>query len=443
MSVGNEVETAGGAGPGSPVTTVEGARLAFVTACAALLAAIGAFALHAPGRAASMQLSGHELRPARGIHTETRTMHRRSTTRPSSAHAARAGRPAMLAASVAMGISGACAAGDSAGGRFADFSQGRATVGVGGTSTYSAEHGYTIECRIWMDAATETAEARLPDSIMFQHMGGVDHKWLGLNSGRVTGLAAGSCRSWFKEDWIETEEALPTGRWVHLAFVIEDGIDRMYVDGILGSVTPDACENRINGAPMRLGASVMSDYNLNLRSFGGKLDWIRVSSTARYSGSSFAVPRESELVADAFTDLLVTFNGAGADDAFIDRSGRNLALSAGTGIADAVAPVIVPDCNDDGADDRLGIQDGSIPDSNGDGIPDRCQCGALPALPACCAGDVNLDGIVDGADLGLLLSLWAAPASTEPARTCDLDADGVISGADLGLMVSRWGTCGG
>ena len=47
--------------------------------------------------------------------------------------------------------------------------------------------------------------------------------------------------------------------------------------------------------------------------------------------------------------------------------------------------------------------------------------------------DVNDDGIVDGADLGLLLSAWGLPGPT------DLNGDGRTDGADLGLMLSNWG----
>lgn len=74
--------------------------------------------------------------------------------------------------------------------------------------------------------------------------------------------------------------------------------------------------------------------------------------------------------------------------------------------------------------------------------------GALPILPGLedaakltvvlqsdCVGDLNGDGIVNGADLGKLLSLWGGPGAG------DLNVDGVVNGADLGLMLSSWGPC--
>lgn len=49
------------------------------------------------------------------------------------------------------------------------------------------------------------------------------------------------------------------------------------------------------------------------------------------------------------------------------------------------------------------------------------------------AADINGDGTVDGADLGLVLSQWGWPG------TADLDGSGVVNGADLGLLLASWG----
>ena len=48
-------------------------------------------------------------------------------------------------------------------------------------------------------------------------------------------------------------------------------------------------------------------------------------------------------------------------------------------------------------------------------------------------GDLNGDGEVDGADVGLLLALFG---SDDPSA--DLNADGVVNGADMGLMLANW-----
>jgi hypothetical protein len=51
------------------------------------------------------------------------------------------------------------------------------------------------------------------------------------------------------------------------------------------------------------------------------------------------------------------------------------------------------------------------------------------------AGDLDGDGDVDGAELGLLLGSWG------PCSGCaaDLDGDGHVDGADLGLLLGAWG----
>ena len=47
-------------------------------------------------------------------------------------------------------------------------------------------------------------------------------------------------------------------------------------------------------------------------------------------------------------------------------------------------------------------------------------------------GDLNGDGVVNGADLGLLLAQWGGPGSA------DFSGDGVVNGGDLGLLLSYW-----
>ena len=53
-----------------------------------------------------------------------------------------------------------------------------------------------------------------------------------------------------------------------------------------------------------------------------------------------------------------------------------------------------------------------------------------------CLGDLTGDGQVNGADLGMLLSLFG---SKNPDG--DLNGDGLINGADLGLLLSAFGSC--
>jgi hypothetical protein len=59
------------------------------------------------------------------------------------------------------------------------------------------------------------------------------------------------------------------------------------------------------------------------------------------------------------------------------------------------------------------------------------SCGACPPSP-----DLNRDGVVNGADLGLLLSAWGVMGNDVVG---DLNGDGVVDGADLGALISAWG----
>jgi hypothetical protein len=61
-------------------------------------------------------------------------------------------------------------------------------------------------------------------------------------------------------------------------------------------------------------------------------------------------------------------------------------------------------------------------------MPDACECIA----------DLFIDGQVNGADLGALLSQWG-PASA--SIVSDLNRDGNVDGADLGYLLANWGTC--
>lgn len=52
-----------------------------------------------------------------------------------------------------------------------------------------------------------------------------------------------------------------------------------------------------------------------------------------------------------------------------------------------------------------------------------------------CFGDLNPDGEINGADLGVLLANWSGTGCG------DLNFDGTIDGADLGILLGLWGPC--
>ena len=65
-------------------------------------------------------------------------------------------------------------------------------------------------------------------------------------------------------------------------------------------------------------------------------------------------------------------------------------------------------------------------DANANGVPDTCEFAR---------GDFDLDGIVGGGDLAILLSFWGDPNGS----VADLSGDGAVTAEDLALLLSLWG----
>lgn len=83
------------------------------------------------------------------------------------------------------------------------------------------------------------------------------------------------------------------------------------------------------------------------------------------------------------------------------------------------------DCNNNGQLDGCDITAGAE-DDNANGYPDPCELDR---------GDLNLDGIVGGPDLTIMLAYWGGV--NYPIGDCN--RDGIIDGADLAILLSNWG----
>ena len=83
------------------------------------------------------------------------------------------------------------------------------------------------------------------------------------------------------------------------------------------------------------------------------------------------------------------------------------------------------DCNLNNRLDTCDIA-GGAQDKDNDGRIDSCELAK---------GDFNLDGSVNGDDLGALLALWGF--SNPPYG--DLNQDGIVNGDDLGQLLASWG----
>lgn len=94
-----------------------------------------------------------------------------------------------------------------------------------------------------------------------------------------------------------------------------------------------------------------------------------------------------------------------------------------------VIPVFVAltsfDCNGNGVADNVEISAGAA-DWDHDQILDSCEYKI---------GDLNLNGVVDGADVSILLGWWGIP---NPLYG-DLNDDNVVNAFDLGILLGRFG----
>jgi len=62
---------------------------------------------------------------------------------------------------------------------------------------------------------------------------------------------------------------------------------------------------------------------------------------------------------------------------------------------------------------------------------------ALAPPPAACPGDTNGDGLVNGADLSVLLAQFGLAVT--PGTGADFNGDGLVNGADLSVLLARFG----
>jgi parallel beta-helix repeat protein len=123
-------------------------------------------------------------------------------------------------------------------------------------------------------------------------------------------------------------------------------------------------------------------------------------------GALFTVSGATSAVGDSYFCLNAPNNVGGAP--FTDLTGN----------------VLGEDCNSNGICDLDEIA-GGAEDKNQNNQLDDCELAR---------GDLNLDGVINAADLSVLLNFWGAV--NPPAG--DLNRDGVVSAADLSIMLNNW-----
>ena len=104
-------------------------------------------------------------------------------------------------------------------------------------------------------------------------------------------------------------------------------------------------------------------------------------------------------------------------------------LTAEANQAEQAAPALgsITDCNENGIDDATDIASGTENDIDGDAKPDSCEVAA---------GDINLNGVVNGADVSIVLGWWNLSYSP----TSDCNFDGNVDGMDLAIVLAAFGS---
>jgi len=300
---------------------------------------------------------------------------------------------------------------------------------TGGSDSYTIEwSGYLLDLPVTTGPAAESGVA--PTRVWSEQDSVTEDKGLGISVDRkASAWANNTC---FMP--LQSPTPIAVSRKVHVALVHSLGQQRLYVDGRQIASNAECPIYSGGGSNMSIGAFVYVGQSTSnyWAAAPVAIDWLRVSSTARYS-SNFVPPPETSVTSDAATQLLLKFDGP---TPWADISG-NCTLFAGQGVSGGTVPTLSTDCNGDGIPDEVELFSSGA-DTNGDGVLDVCQCGTNPQLPACCSGDLNNDGQVNGADISVILAFWGP----NPIFTAaDTNHDGSVNGADIAEVLTNWGPC--
>ncbi|MHC4837971.1 MAG: right-handed parallel beta-helix repeat-containing protein [Planctomycetota bacterium] len=178
----------------------------------------------------------------------------------------------------------------------------------------------------------------------------------------------------------------------------------------------------VRGTPIVAGCEFIDNDAVG---FGGAIGWFAgdepfVVGTTILAGNLAGIDGDAGWIRPGYSNLE-------ASDLVVCGSGATPFAGEYTAAGTVLVEETCTDCDGNGLVDSWELLLGTAEDADGDGVIDACACPA----------DFDGNGIVNGADLGVLLLGWGADG---PA---DLDGNGVVDGADLGLALLAWGECDG
>jgi hypothetical protein len=179
-----------------------------------------------------------------------------------------------------------------------------------------------------------------------------------------------------------------TGVWHHIAFVYDGAQERIYLDGSLLMSRAANLNVGDSGGVAQVGSIARPSCN---NSFIGLIDWLRISTVARYSGASFTPPSEPTGTGELNTELLYKFNEAPGSTAVTDDGAHGYTGTLGvSGCSSPTSPAL---CGSDPTD------------NDGDSIPNACD--STPGT-----------------------STTSTTTSTSTTTTVPICGDGVVQGAE-------------
>jgi len=229
---------------------------------------------------------------------------------------------------------------------------------------------------------------------------------------------------------------VPPEQWHHIAVTLStpNSVCLMYVDGqLVTEINQLSNGGSIPGLPIRntnhpLLIGGIPPYSISM---GGEMDELRIWSVVRSQSQIQTNMLERVPLPQPSLAAYWRFDeGAGivANDA---TTAHPAAISGATWLPTQA----MSDCNKNALPDSCDIAEGTSADRNENGIPDECECEA----------DVDGSGVVNVADLLLLIQLWG-PCFNFVCGYADIAPPGgnhAVNVEDLLAVINAWGACPG